>query len=146
MDILYDELEDTTPILANKIFTTFTDKKDLQTTLDKIQANYTILYDKIFIFESTLTDELICTYNIDNVNCTPNHIIENTVLLHRKKATRTLFSINAINILNGDGVKNDEGQFDIDWEKYKESILLTRKGVFTQIPIKLYDIIHTNKK
>ena len=139
--ILYDELQEQ-QILANKIFTTFTKKEDLDSTLDKIKANYTILYSKIFIFESSATEELICTYNIDQVNCTSVRIIENTVLLHRKKATKTLFSINAINILNEGCSKDQSGQYEINWELYKESILLTRKGVFTQIPIKLYDIIY----
>lgn len=126
--------------LANKIFTTFTASGSLQETLDKVVSNYSILYNKIFIFSSPETEELICTYNIDPVNCTADHIIENTVLLHRKKATKTLYSINAINILNG----GKPGYFDIDWELYRESILLTRKSIFTQLHTKLYNIIHLN--
>lgn len=141
MDINYDEFKEQ-QILANKIFTTFTRREDLDSTLEKIKANYTILYDKIFVFSSPQTDELICTYNIDQINCTNIHIIENTVLLHRKKATKTLFSINAINILNENGTKDINGQYDINWEDYQESILLTRKGVFTQIKIDLYTIIY----
>lgn len=141
MDINYDEFKEQ-QILANKIFTTFTRREDLDSTLEKIKANYTILYDKIFVFSSPQTEELICTYNIDQVNCTSIHIIENTVLLHRKKATKTLFSINAINILNENGTKDINGQYDINWEDYQESILLTRKGVFTQIKIDLYTIIY----
>ena len=141
MDIYYDELQEQ-QILANKIFTTFTKREDLEPTLDKIKTNYTILYSKIFIFSSPDTEEYICTYNIDQINCSNNHIIANTVLLHRKKATKTLFSINAINILNAGGAKNSDGQFDINWDLYKESILLTRKGVFTQIHIVLHDIIY----
>lgn len=141
MDINYDEFKEQ-QILANKIFTTFTRREDLDPTLEKIKANYTILYDKIFVFSSPQTEELICTYNIDQINCTNIHIIENTVLLHRKKATKTLFSINAINILNENGTKDINGQYDINWEDYQESILLTRKGVFTQIKIDLYTIIY----
>jgi hypothetical protein len=141
MDINYDEFKEQ-QILANKIFTTFTKKEDLDFTLEKIKSNYTILYDKIFVFSSPQTEELICTYNIDQVNCTNTHIIENTVLLHRKKATKTLFSINAINILNENGYKDENGQYDINWEDYQESILLTRKGVFTQLKIDLYTIIY----
>lgn len=141
MDINYDEFKEQ-QILANKIFTTFTRREDLDSTLEKIKANYTILYQKIFVFSSPQTEELICTYNIDQINCTNTHIIENTVLLHRKKATKTLFSINAINILNENGTKDINGQYDINWEDYQESILLTRKGVFTQIKIDLYTIIY----
>ena len=143
MDITYDELQEKSSVLANKIFTTFTKKEDLEFTLAKIRANYSILYNKIFIFTSPDTEEYICTYNIDLANCSAEHIIENTVLLHRKKATKTLFSINAINILNGEGEKDANGYFEIDWDKYKECILLTRKGIFTQIKTILHDIIYT---
>ena len=127
--------------MANKIFTTFTTKDKLEETLDKIKSNYTILYDKIFVFSSTETEELICTYNVDQHNCTKVYIIENTLLLHRKKVTKTLFSINAINLLND---QNPQNNGEVNWEDYKESILLTRRGVFTVVPIKLYDIIHVN--
>lgn len=125
--------------MANKIFTTFTTKDKLGETLDKIKSNYTILYDKIFVFSSTETEELICTYNVDQHNCTKVYIIENTLLLHRKKITKTLFSINFLNAINEGKDSRDCG---IDWELYKESILLTRRGVPTVIPIKLHDIIH----
>jgi hypothetical protein len=127
--------------VANKIFTTFTSKDNLEQTLDKIKINYTILYSKIFVFSSPETEEFICTYNVDQNNCTKVHIIENTLLLHRKKATKTLFSINAINILNE---MYPENGGEIKWEDYKESILLTRRGVFTVVPIQLHDIIFVN--
>lgn len=125
--------------MANKIFTTFTAEDKLNDTLDKIKANYTILYSKIFVFSSPETEELICTYNVDQHNCSKVVIIENTLLLHRKKATKTLFSINAINILNQ---QNPDNNGQIDWEAYKESILITRRGVLAVIPIKLHDIVH----
>lgn len=125
--------------MANKIFTTFTAEDKLNDTLDKIRANYTILYSKIFVFSSPETEEFICTYNVDQHNCSKVVIIENTLLLHRKKATKTLFSINAINILNQ---QNPDNNGQIDWEAYKESILITRRGVLAVIPIKLHDIVH----
>lgn len=136
MGIHYDEFKETLEIVANKIFTTFTKREDLDSTLDKVKANYTILWGKIFVFSSPDTEEYICTYNVDQNNCTTSRVIENTVLLHRKKVTKTLFSINAINILN------KQGDAGINWEDYTESILLTRKGQFTQIKLDLHDIIY----
>ena len=125
--------------MANKIFTTFTAEDKLNETLDKIKANYTILYSKIFVFSSTETEELICTYNVDQHNCSRVVIIENTLLLHRKKATKTLFSINALNLINS---QNPESNGEINWDNYKESVLITRRGVLAVIPIKLHDIVH----
>jgi hypothetical protein len=123
----------TDEFMANKIFTTFTKKEQLQETLDKIISSYTILYKKIFIFSSSETEELICTYNVDQNNTTDLRVIENTVLLHRNKEHNVLFSINTLNILN---------EPNIDWAKYQKSILLTRKGEFTIIPTILHDIIY----
>lgn len=143
MENNYDELKDKHETLANKIFTTFTKPEELEITVDKVKSNYSILFSKIFVFSSPETEELICTYNIDYNNCNASHIIENTVLLHRKKVTKTLYSINAINALNKD---KEPGYHEIDWEKYRESILLTRKGVFTQLKTKLYDIIILQEK
>lgn len=123
--------------MANKIFTTFTKKELLQDTLDKIISSYTILYGKVFIFSSPETDEYICTYNVDQNNTTNLQVIENTVLLHRNKQYNVLFSINAINILN---------EPNIDWSKFEKSIILTRKGEFTQIHTILHDIIYLDQK
>ena len=72
-------------------------------------------------------------------------IIENTILLHRKKETNTLYSINCLNII----LKNlNNGLIDrelqIDWELYRNSILLTRKGEFTKLDTSIFSIINLN--
>ncbi len=131
--------------LRNKLFCTFTQKDDLQITLSYIQNNYNILYNKIFVLESTGTAELICTYNPDYHNMNEAKIISNTILLHRKKETNTLYSINSLNILlkeiNG-GVVDPTVQ--INWEEYRNSMLITRQGVFTKLDTKIFSIITLN--
>lgn len=132
-------------ILANRLFCTFTEKDQLEYTLTHIKSNYHILYDKIFVLCSEQTPELICTYNPDCNNLNEAKIIKNTILLHRKKETNTLYSINCLNIIlkqinNGIIDKNQK----IDWEQYKNSILITRQGIFTQINTKIYTIHHLN--
>jgi hypothetical protein len=57
------------------------------------------------------------------------------VLVHRKKETNTLYTINAINDLikeinNGVLDKN----YKIEWELYRNSILLSNNGVLTILP------------
>jgi hypothetical protein len=56
-------------------------------------------------------DEYVCTYNVDQPNI--NNIPENTILVHRKKETNTLYTINALNEL-------------IKLEEEKESNLITQ--------------------
>lgn len=94
---------------------------------------------------SEQTPELICTYNPDYNNINDAKIIPNTVLLHRKKETNTLYSINSLNIILKElnhGVVDSTIQ--IDWEKYRNSILITRQGVFTKLDTKLYTIHNLN--
>jgi hypothetical protein len=131
--------------LKNKLFCTFTQKEQLDETISIIQSSYNILYKKIFVLQSTGTPELICTYNPDYNNMNESILIPNTILLHRKKETNTLYSINCLNIIlkelnNGIVDKN----INIDWNNYKNSILLTRKGTFTKLDTTIYTIISLN--
>lgn len=141
MEILFDDIN-TLGDLKNKLFCTFTQKDQLQNTLDYIQSNYKILYNKIFVLESTGTPELICTYNPDYSESEEPKIIANTILLHRKKETNTLYSINCLNIIlkeSNNGVIDKNIQ--IDWDKYRNSILITRKGQFTKLDTVIFKIV-----
>lgn len=146
MEILFDEYKILNiSELKNKLFCTFTKKDKLHESVDYIRSNYNILYNKIFVLQSTGTSELICTYNPDYNNMNETKIIENTILLHRKKETNTLYSINCLNII----LKNlNNGLIDrelqIDWELYRNSILLTRKGEFTKLDTSIFSIINLN--
>ena len=85
--------------LANKLFATFSKKEDIEQTLETITGRYNILYNKVFILESKDSDEFICTYNIDPGNLSTTTVLPNTILLHRKKESNTLYTINALNAL-----------------------------------------------
>ncbi len=82
----------------NKLFATFTTPAALEETVININRRYSILFSKIFILESPQSDELICTYNIDTGNMSASPMA-NTILLHRKKESNTLYTINALNTL-----------------------------------------------
>jgi hypothetical protein len=113
--------------LANKLFATFSKKEDIEQTLETITERYNILYNKVFILESKDSDEFICTYNIDPGNLSTTSVLPNTILLHRKKESNTLYTINALNAL----VKTlNNGYVDpsykVEWNDYKNTILLTQ--------------------
>jgi hypothetical protein len=129
--------------IANKIFTTFCKKEQLQDMIDQIKSTYTIANNKILVFTSPQTEEYILTYNVEPGNLLEVKVIGNTVLLHRNKDSKTLFSINAINLLNQMENGTTEGYYEVPWEKYQKSILLTRNKVFTQLKTELYTIIDT---
>jgi hypothetical protein len=124
----------------NKLFCTFTDLEGLDRLIEDIQSKYTIIYNKIFVLEIVGKDEYVVTYNVDPGNV--NSIPDNTILVHRKKESNTLYSINSLNELikklNGGVV---DTKFQIDWQQHRNSILLTQNGEFAQLKTKIYKII-----
>ena len=134
-------LELTQEQLKNKLFCTFTAKDRLDATLDTITSEYVIMYGKIFVLESEDSDEYLCTYNIE-VEQSSTRVLPSTILLHRKKESNTLYTINSLNIL----IKSlNEGVLDttfkIDWQNYKNTILLTQGEDLRRLSTKIFKII-----
>jgi hypothetical protein len=130
--------------LANKLFCTFTTQENLPLVLDDIKHKYQILFNKIFVLHVPSTEEYVCTYNVDSFNVT-NDILPGTILLHRKKESNTLYTINALNALikslNGGIMDNN---YMINWNDYRNCILLTRGDDFKRLDTKIYQIVNLN--
>ena len=129
--------------LANKLFATFSKKEDIEATLEVITGRYNILYNKIFILESKDSEEYICTYNIDPGNLSTTSVLANTILLHRKKESNSLYTINALNTLIkqlNNGIVDTS--FKVNWEDYKNSILLTNGNDLRILNTTIYKIIN----
>ena len=126
--------------MSNKLFCTFATEESLESILQEIQERYKIIYNKIFVLYSKSQDEYICTYNVDFGNV--GTFLENTILVHRKKESNTLYTINALNTLikelNG-GVLDTS--FRINWPDYRNCILLTKGPELKRVNTKLYRII-----
>jgi hypothetical protein len=140
---LYDFLTDRDLFsndMSNKLFCTFAQEDNLRKVINTIQNRYTIIYGKIFILYSKSQNEYACTYNVDLSNV--SSFLDNTILVHRKKDSNTLYTINALNTL----IKQlNNGMLDtnyaINWKDYKNCILLTRGEEIKQINTKLFEII-----
>ena len=127
--------------LANKLFCTFTSKEDLESTIDNIKEQYTILFNKIFVLYIESTNEYVCTYNVDSFNIS-NTILPQTILLHRKKESNTLYTINALNDLIkelNDGVADPK--YRVNWQDYRNCILLTTSGELRRLDTKIHEIL-----
>lgn len=136
-----DYLQLTQEQLRNKLFCTFTSKDKLDEVLNIIQAEYTIMYGKIFVLESEQSDEYLCTYNIE-VEDGGAKVLPNTILLHRKKESNTLYTINSLNLL----IKSlNEGVLDtsfrINWQDYKNTVLLTQGEDLRKLSTKIHKIV-----
>tara|TARA_Y100000996_G_scaffold233823_1_gene183924 strand:- start:663 stop:1079 length:417 start_codon:yes stop_codon:yes gene_type:complete len=128
--------------LANKLFCTFTTKDALDSTVDTIKGQYQILFNKIFVLYVDSTSEYVCTYNVDSFNMS-DKILDNTILLHRKKESNTLYTINALNdLIRSLNSGNLDTSFKVNWQDYKNCILLTTGGELKKLDTKIHEIIN----
>tara|TARA_B100000768_G_scaffold150280_1_gene144971 strand:- start:4551 stop:5018 length:468 start_codon:yes stop_codon:yes gene_type:complete len=126
--------------LNNKLFCTFTDLESLDALIKEITSKYTIIYNKMFVLEILGKDEYVVTYNVDQGNV--HTIPDNTILVHRKKESNTLYTINALNELikklNGGVV---DTKYQVDWQHYRNCVLLTQHNELNQLNTKIHKII-----
>jgi len=126
--------------LNNKLFCTFTDLDGLEDLISEIKSKYDIIYNKLFVLEIIGKDEFVITYNVDQTNL--SSIPDNTILVHRKKESNTLYTINALNELikklNGGVV---DTKYQVDWQHYRNCILLTQHNELNQLNTKIHKII-----
>lgn len=126
--------------LNNKLFCTFTNLDNLDSLIEEITSKYVIIYNKMFVLAITGKDEYVVTYNVDQGNV--HTIPENTILVHRKKESNTLYTINALNELikklNGGVV---DTKYQVDWQHYRNCILLTQHNELNQLNTKIHKII-----
>ena len=141
-DMKYDVIDNIQNLsdLNNKLFCTFTDLEGLDTLIEDIKAKYSIIYNKLFVLEIVGKDEYVITYNVEQANV--GSIPENTILVHRKKESNTLYTINALNELikklNGGVV---DTKYQVNWQHYNNCILLTQHNELNQLNTKIYKII-----
>ena len=126
--------------LNNKLFCTFISLEGVDGLVEELSSRYSIMYNKMFVLYIKSNEEYVITYNVDQGNV--QDIPENTILVHRKKETNTLYTINALNelikSLNGGVV---DTKFPIDWQHYKNCILLTQHNELKQLNTKIHKII-----
>ena len=117
---------------------TFAHRKDLTLIIDYVKQSYVIVEKKIFVFnDAEKPNDLYVTYNVDpseDYKKTPN-----TILIHRKKDTNSLYTVNALNeiikIVNN-GVLDKS--YIVDWNNYKNSLLLTNQDGYRRVSLELY--------
>jgi len=126
--------------LENRLVCTFSTLNEVENMINHIKSTYDIKYNKMFILHIQSNDEYAITYNVEQGNV--SNLPENTILVHRKKDSNTLYTINALNelikSLNG-GVVNTK--FPIEWKHYRNTILLTQHNELKQLRTKIYKII-----
>ena len=127
-------------LMNNRLFCTFTALDALDALISELSGRYSIMYDKMFVLHVKSNNEYVITYNVDQGNI--NDIPENTILVHRKKESNTLYTINALNELikklNGGVV---DTRYPINWAHYRNCILLTQHNEIKQLNTKIFKIV-----
>jgi hypothetical protein len=139
---IYNQYDFTTEtdFMNNRLFATFTQQELIDELVYNLSSTYDIMYKKMFVLFIKSTNEYVVTYNVEQGNI--DGIPQNTILVHRKKESNTLYTINALNDLIrklNDGVVDPA--YRIDWQNYKNCILLTQQGEVKQLNTKIFKIV-----
>ena len=129
--------------MNNRLYCTFVEADEVKEISEKIQSSYKVVFDKIFVLESLDGEKIMLTYNVDLGNSNTEFAIGNTILVHRKKQTNTLYTINALNELIkslNNGVLDKS--YSINWDDYRNCILLVQADGYKKINTKIKEIIN----
>lgn len=129
--------------MNTQLLITFTKPNRLQQTITEITSCYTLAFNKVYVLENTANNkELACSYNIDAEKEIKGIIPPNTISVHRKKETNTIYTINALNhviaLLNDGKI---DSKFPMPWDKYRNCILVTNADGLKKIETKINTII-----
>jgi len=115
-----------------KLFMALVEKDGLEGEVRRIKD--VIKNERLFILETP--EQYALTFSIPY-----NQRVENCWVINRNKPTNTIFTINALNYLikrvNG-GIVDET--IRIQWEAYRNSILLIKDGYLQELPTKVYSI------
>jgi len=123
--------------LKTQLLCTFAHRKDLELIIDYVAKSYTISENRIFVFsDADDRSDLYVTYNVepDDYGKTPN-----TIMIHRKKETNTLYTVNALNAIikkANNGILDKK--FIINWPVYENSLMLNDGNDVRHIHLNLY--------
>lgn len=127
------------------LLASFVSPNNVDLAFAQIKSVADVEQHRIFIFKCEELDDYIFTYNVDASRSSIkfSEIWPDTISIHRKKETNTLFSINAMNELiksENDGVLVPG--YKIDWENYANCLLLFRNGTLAVLHL---DLVKLNR-
>tara|TARA_B100002019_G_scaffold82043_2_gene70843 strand:+ start:1523 stop:1981 length:459 start_codon:yes stop_codon:yes gene_type:complete len=130
-------------LMKTQLLCTFTDIQNYNEIIKQVSSFYDILYGKVYALQNRDNlDEIYLTYNINSALLDNNNFFNNTISVHRKKDSNTIYTINSLNML----IKHlNNGlldlKFQINWNNYLNCILLTSAtGDLRKIDTKLFKI------
>ena len=126
--------------MRTQLLCTFAHKTNLDIVIEYIKQNFEVPERRIFVFSNYANrNELYCTFNAED----NGHRGKNTISIHRKKETNTLYTVNALNEVIKD---LNNGVLDktmiIPWEAFENSFILQDDPGYKRIDLILYKRIN----
>lgn len=126
---------------TRQLLCTFSNDKNFKQISEDIKQFYQIYNNRIFVFcNSRNSKEIYLTYNVLNIHKDGTKF-PNTILIHRKKHTNTLYTLNAMNRL----IEEESGKMDnsyvVNWQMYSNSLIITGEVSIRIIPLKIFTIL-----
>jgi hypothetical protein len=123
-----------------QLLCTFSSTNDFQNIIKEILSFYEVYNKRVFAFSNAKSPkEIFLTYNVLNMQReSPKY--PNTILIHRKKQTNTLYTLNAMNRL----IEEENGSLDktyaVNWKLYENSLIITGDVSIRIIPLKIHSV------
>lgn len=121
----------------------FTTEPDIDHTVLLVSKTYEVIYKRIFVLSIEESQELVCSFNVEKGNIRKQ--LPGAMLVHRKKETNTLYTINSLNALirkDNNGIV--DANFSVDWTQYSNSLLVTSNNELKVLKTKVFQIINLN--
>lgn len=130
--------------MKTQLLCTFTDIHNYSNAIDGVTKFYDVVFGKVYLLQNKdNVNEILLTYNINVDTINVKSFYPNTISVHRKKDSNTLYTINSLNELIkqlNNGILDTK--YSVDWRNYENSVLLTDPVTGVKlIPTKLYQII-----
>lgn len=124
-----------------QLLCTFSTTTDFKKHIQEILEFYEVYNKRIFAFSNVKNPkEIFLTYNVLNMHRDAPKF-PNTILIHRKKQTNTIYTLNAMNRL----IEEENGSLDktyqVNWQLYENSLIITGDVSVRIIPLKIYSVV-----
>jgi len=127
--------------VRTQLLCTFTNESEFENIVDRILKEFKLFSRKIFVLKLDPSKELVVSYNI-----IPNSskFLPSTIMVHRKKESNTMYTINALNRLIVDKNGSMDKTYQVDWDTYRNSVILTDDNGYKVMKTSLFRIIDVN--
>ena len=126
-----------------QLLCTFSSTGHFKSTIEDIKKFYTVSNNRFFVFSNVkVPEEIFITYNIF-IDEKEFPKFPNTISIHRKKQSNTLYTLNAMNqIIKDENNGVFDKDFSVNWELYVNSLIITSPPSIKIIPIQMLEIIN----